>query len=83
MLVSGYEGCFMFDIAIIGAGVIGGAVGREMTKYNKRVVILERESDVAMGATKANSAIVHAGYDAKPATLKARLNVRGSELMED
>lgn len=73
----------MFDIAVIGAGVVGGAVAREMTKYNLRVVILERESDVAMGATKANSAIVHAGFDAKPGTLKARLNVRGSELMED
>ncbi len=73
----------MFDIAVIGAGVVGGAVAREMTKYNLRVVILERESDVAMGATKANSAIVHAGFDAKPGTLKARLNVRGSELMEE
>ncbi len=73
----------MFDIAVIGAGVIGGAVAREMTKYNLRVVILEKESDVAMGATKANSAIVHAGFDAKQGTLKARLNVRGSELMED
>ncbi len=73
----------MFDIAVIGAGVIGGAVAREMTKYNLRVCILERESDVAMGATRANSAIVHAGFDAKAGSLKARFNVRGSEMMED
>ena len=74
---------FMFDIAVIGVGVVGGAVAREMTKYNLRVCILERESDVAMGATRANSAIVHAGFDAKEGSLKARLNVRGSKLMEE
>lgn len=72
----------MFDIAIIGAGVVGGFVARELSKYNLRTVILEKMSDVSMGATRANSAIVHAGFDAKEGSLKAKLNVRGSELME-
>ena len=72
----------MLDVAVIGAGVIGGLVARELTKYDISVGIVEKECDVAMGATSANSAIVHAGYDARPGTLKARLNVRGSELME-
>ncbi len=73
----------MFDVVVIGAGVVGGFVARELTKYKLKVCILERMSDVAMGATRANSAIVHAGFDAKEGTLKAKLNVRGSEMMED
>ena len=72
----------MFDVAVIGAGVVGGMVARELTKYTASVCILEKESDVALGATRANSAIVHAGFDAKEGTLKARLNVRGSKMME-
>lgn len=72
----------MYDITIIGAGVIGGMIARELTKYDKKICILERESDVAMGATRANSAIVHAGFDAAEGSLKARFNVRGSEMME-
>lgn len=72
----------MFDIAIIGAGIIGAMTARELTKYNLSVCVLEKENDVAMGATKANSAIVHAGFDAKPGTLKAKLNVLGSEMMQ-
>ncbi|MBQ8584574.1 MAG: NAD(P)/FAD-dependent oxidoreductase [Clostridia bacterium] len=72
----------MFDACIIGAGVVGGFVARELTRYGLSVVIVEKESDVAMGATRANSAIVHAGFDAKVGSLKARLNVRGSEMME-
>lgn len=72
----------MKDVVIIGAGVIGGAVARELSRYKLDVCILEKNSDVAMGATRANSAIVHAGFDAKEGTLKARFNVRGSELME-
>ena len=72
----------MFDVVVIGAGVVGGMVSRELTKYTKNVCIVERGSDVALGATRANSAIVHAGYDAKEGTLKARLNVRGSVMME-
>lgn len=72
----------MYDIAIIGAGVVGAMAARELTKYNVKVCIIERENDVANGATKANSAIVHAGFDAKPGTLKAKLNVRGSKMMK-
>ena len=72
----------MFDCVVIGAGVVGGLVTRELTKYGLSVCILEKETDVAMGATRANSAIVHAGFDAKEGTLKAKLNVRGSEMME-
>ncbi len=73
----------MYDIVVIGAGVVGGLVARELTKYKLDVCILEKEGDVAMGATKANSAIVHAGFDAKLGSLKAKMNVRGSEMMED
>ena len=72
----------MYDVAVIGAGVVGGLVARELSKYNVSVCLLEKEGDVAMGATKANSAIVHAGFDAKVGTLKAKMNVRGSEMME-
>ena len=73
----------MFDVVVIGAGVVGGFVARELSKYRLKVCILERMSDVAMGATRANSAIVHAGFDAKEGSLKAKLNVRGSEMMEE
>lgn len=71
----------MYDIAIIGAGVVGGMIARHLTRYQLSVCILEKESDVACGASKANSGIVHAGFDAKCGSLKARLNVRGSQLM--
>lgn len=72
----------MYDVAIIGAGVVGALTARTLAKYALKVCILEKENDVATGATRANSAIVHAGFDAKPGSLKARLNVRGSEMME-
>ena len=72
----------MFDVAIIGGGVVGGMIARTLSAYDLQICILEKECDVAMGATKANSAIVHAGFDAKEGSLKARLNVRGSEMME-
>ena len=71
----------MFDVAIIGAGVIGGMTARELTKYRLSVCILEKESDVACGASKANSGIVHGGYDPQPGTLKAKLNARGVPLL--
>lgn len=69
----------MFDVAIIGAGVIGSMLGRELCKYELRVCVLEKESDVSCGASKANSGIVHGGYDPEPHTLKARLNYEGVE----
>ena len=72
----------MFDAVIIGAGVVGGMIARELTRYGLKVCLLEKENDVAMGATKANSAIVHAGFDAKEGSLKALLNVKGSKMME-
>ena len=72
----------MYDVAIIGAGVVGGMIARTLSAYNLKLCILEKENDVASGATKANSAIVHAGFDAKEGTLKAKLNVEGSNMME-
>ncbi|MBP3369624.1 MAG: NAD(P)/FAD-dependent oxidoreductase [Clostridia bacterium] len=72
----------MYDIVVIGAGVVGGMIARELAKYDLRICILERENDVAMGATKANSAIVHAGFDAKEGSMKAKMNVRGSRMMQ-
>lgn len=72
----------MYDIAIIGAGVVGAMIARELMRYDVSLCVLERENDVACGATKANSAIVHAGFDAHPGSLKAKLNVRGSKLMK-
>lgn len=71
----------IYDAVVIGAGIIGAMTARELTKYNVKVCVVDKANDVAMGATKANSAIVHAGYDAIPGTLKAKLNVMGSEMM--
>ncbi len=73
----------MYDVTIIGAGVVGAMCARTLTRYGLKVIVVERENDVAMGATKANSAIVHAGFDAKEGSLKAKLNVRGSEMMAE
>ena len=70
----------MYDVLIIGGGITGAAAAFQLSKYKLNIAVLERENDVAMGATKANSAILHAGYDPKPGTLMARLNVRGVEL---
>ena len=71
----------MVDIAIIGAGVSGCAIAREVSRYRADVLVLEREEDVCCGTSKANSAIVHAGYDAANGSLMAKLNVEGSRLM--
>jgi len=71
------------DALVIGAGVVGCAVARELTRYNLNVAVLEAGSDVAEGASKANSAIVHAGFDAKPGTNKAKFNVLGNRMFED
>lgn len=67
------------DIIIIGAGITGCAVAKELSRYNTSILVLESGSDVAEGATKANSGIIHAGYDAIPGTLKAKFNVLGAE----
>lgn len=71
-----------YDVIIIGAGVIGCAIARELSKYELNILILEKESDVCEGTSKANSAIIHAGFDAFPCTLKARLNVAGNSMMD-
>ncbi|MCM1125831.1 MAG: NAD(P)/FAD-dependent oxidoreductase [Lachnospiraceae bacterium] len=72
----------MYDVIIIGAGVTGCAIARELSRYKLKTAVLEKETDVCEGTSKANSGIVHAGYDAKPGTLKAKLNVEGSRRME-
>ncbi len=72
-----------FDVVVVGGGVIGGAVLRELTKYNLSVCLLEKEGDVAMGASKANSGIVHAGFDAPEGSLKAKFNVLGNMMMPE
>ena len=71
------------DVIVIGAGVVGCATARELTRWNLNVAVLEAGSDVAEGASKANSAIVHAGFDAKPGTNKAKFNVLGNRMFED
>ena len=70
----------MYDVVIIGCGVIGAAAAYELSRYDLKIAVLESENDVATGSSKANSAILHAGYDPKPGTLMAKLNVEGNEL---
>ncbi|MBQ9943375.1 MAG: FAD-dependent oxidoreductase [Clostridia bacterium] len=72
----------MYDVAIIGCGVVGAAAAFELSKYKLNIAVLEKENDVALGASRANSAIVHAGYDPEPGTLMARLNVQGCAMAE-
>ncbi|MBO5262170.1 MAG: FAD-dependent oxidoreductase [Clostridia bacterium] len=72
-----------YDVVIIGAGISGAMVAYQLAKYDVRVAVVEAGIDVASSSTRANSAIVHAGYDAKEGTLKAKLNVRGCEMMEE
>ncbi|WP_418718176.1 NAD(P)/FAD-dependent oxidoreductase [Candidatus Allofournierella merdipullorum] len=70
----------MYDVVIIGCGVVGAATAYELARYKLRVAVLEAAADIAAGTTKANSAIIHAGYDPEPGTLMARLNVEGNRL---
>ena len=67
-----------YDVMIIGA-----AVARELSRYDLKTAVIEREEDVCCGTSKANSAIVHAGFDAEPGSMKARMNVKGSRMMEE
>lgn len=71
-----------YDAVIIGGGVTGCAIARELSRYQLRTCVVEREEDVCSGTSKANSAIVHAGHDAVPGSLKAKFNVEGNHLME-
>ena len=70
----------MYDVIIVGGGITGAATAFALSKYKLSVLVLEKENDIAMGATRANSAIIHAGYDPEPGTLMARLNVKGCEM---
>ncbi|MBO5995394.1 MAG: NAD(P)/FAD-dependent oxidoreductase [Firmicutes bacterium] len=69
-----------YDVLIVGCGIVGAAVAFELSKYDLKVGVLEKGNDVSLGTTKANSAIIHAGYDPESGSLMAKLNVRGSEL---
>lgn len=70
-----------FDAVIIGGGVTGCAIARELSRYEMRIALIEREEDVCSGTSKANSAIVHAGHDAVPGSVKAKFNVEGNRMM--
>ena len=71
----------MYDVVIIGAGVNGSAIARELSKYQLKTAVLDRCTDICEGTSKANSGIAHAGYDARSGTLKAKLNVAGSRMI--
>lgn len=72
----------MSKIIIIGAGVVGSSIARELARYNADILVLESANDVACGTSKANSGIVHAGFDAKPNTLKAKFNILGNAMFD-
>ena len=72
-----------YDVGVIGGGVIGCAVARELSRYQVKACVVEREEDVCSGTSKANSAIVHGGFDAEPGSLKAKFNILGSQMMEE
>lgn len=72
----------MYDVIIIGAGVTGSAIARELSRCQLHILVVEKEEDVCCETSKANSGIVHSGIDCKPGTLKARMNILGNEMME-
>ncbi len=72
-----------YDVAIIGAGISGACIARELSKYKINVCMLDKENDVSCGTSKANSGIIHAGYDPEPNTLMAKYNVRGAALFPE
>lgn len=71
----------LYDVVITGAGVCGCSIARELSRYELSILVIDRESDVCEGTSKANSGIIHAGFDARPGSLKALLNVRGNRMM--
>lgn len=73
----------MYDVIVIGSGIIGGSIFRELSRYNLKILVVEKENDVAMGATKANSAIIHAGFDPLHNSLMAKYNVAGNKMYKD
>lgn len=72
-----------YDVIVIGGGVVGGMILRELTRYELKVLMVEKNCDVAMGQSKANSGIVHAGFDAETGTNKAKFNVLGANMMQE
>ena len=72
----------MYDVIIIGGGVVGCAVARELSRYRVKTLLLEKTNDICNGQSKANTAIIHGGYDAKPGTLKAKFNVLGNAMFD-
>ena len=70
----------IFDVIVVGGGVVGTAIFNKLVRIGKKVALLDKASDVATGQSKANSALVHAGYDPAPNTLKAKMNVKGNAL---
>lgn len=73
----------MYDVVIIGAGITGTVIAKDLSKYKLKVALLDKENDIADGATMANSAIIHTGYDPKDGTLKAKCNVEGARMWKD
>jgi len=73
----------MFDVVVIGCGIMGASCAYFLSRYNLKVAVLEKHNDVCMETTRANSAIIHAGYDPKPGTLCAKYNVIGNELAKE
>ncbi|MDO4277726.1 MAG: NAD(P)/FAD-dependent oxidoreductase [Lachnoclostridium edouardi] len=73
---------FDYDVAVIGGGAVGACTARELSRYDLHICLLEKEEDVCSGTSKANSAIVHAGYDAENGSLKAKFNLEGNKMME-
>lgn len=69
-----------FDIAIVGAGITGCAIARQLARFDLSICVVEAANDIALGASKANGGLVHAGYDPTPGTVKAQVNARGCEL---
>ncbi len=72
-----------FDVCVIGAGVVGTAIARELTRFDLKVLVLEKLADVSWGTTKANSGVVHAGYAATPGSLKAKFNIMGNPMFDE
>ena len=73
----------MKDITVIGAGVVGCAIARELSRYDLDIAVIDKNEDVAEGISKANSGIIHGGYNEKKGTLKAKLNLEGNEMMDE
>ena len=73
----------MYDVLIVGAGVVGCSIARELSRYQLKIVVADKENDVSMGTSKANSGIVHAGFDAKTGTNKAIYNVLGARMFPE